>query len=59
MPWSYNSSKNPDKEVVWTQYSHFECYMIEVFYQKYINGNKKFKLIPISGGYIINFKYMV
>ena len=55
MPWSYNSANNPDTEVVWTQYSHFTCYTIETFYQRYKNGDQSYRQIPIQGDYVIDF----
>ena len=60
MPWSFDKSNNPFKDnVLWIQYSHHTCYMIELFYQRYKAGDESFRQIAIPGGYVIDFKYMM
>ena len=59
MPWFFNKSANPDTSSVWQQYGHFTCYMIEVFYQRYKEGDQSYQQIGIPNGYVIDFKYMI
>ena len=59
IPWSYNASNKPDSEILWTQYDHFTCLMIEIFYKRYKAGDLTYQQIPIPGYYVIDFKYMM
>ena len=59
LPWACNRAKNPDKNIKWVQYNHFDCFMIECYYQIYKAGDKTFKQIPIRGYFVIDFEYLV
>ena len=59
MPWFFNKADNPDSNVLWIQYNHFTCYMIEEFYQRYKDGDDSYRQIPIPGGYVIDLFFMI
>ena len=59
IPWSYNAAPKADDTIIWTQYDHINCLMIELLFQKYINGDTSYRQIPITGYYVIDFKFMV
>jgi len=42
IPWSYNASNKPDSEILWTQYDHFTCLMIELLFRRYMDGDKTY-----------------
>jgi len=39
MPWSFNAAAKPDQEILWLQYDHTACYMIELFFRRYKAGD--------------------
>ena len=39
IPWYYNGSPNSDTEILWIQYNHFTCLMIELFFRRYMAGD--------------------
>ena len=59
VPWFFNKSDRPDSYTLWYQYGHLTCYMIEVFYQRYKAGDQSYRQIPLPGGYVLDFKYMM
>ena len=59
IPWSYNAATNSDQEIIWKQYDHLTSLMIEILFRKFMAGDTSYQQIPISGYYVIDFKYMV
>ena len=59
LPWQYNAAEVCDSDTSWVQYLHLICLMIEIFYMRFKAGDISYRQIPIPGGYVIDFQFML